>query len=114
MVDYHPLDDVFTALGDPTRRAILTRLRRSPATVGEVAQPFEVSLNAISKHVKVLERAGLVTRARVGREHHLSLNAAPLQRATRWLVDYEQFWEGSLDRMERLLQRRRSTSQGNA
>jgi DNA-binding transcriptional ArsR family regulator len=109
MVDYSPLDDVFTALGDPTRRAILTRLRRAPATVGEVAEPFDVSLNAISKHVKVLERAGLVTRERVGREHHLSLNAAPLQRATRWLIDYEQFWENSLDRMERMLQRRRTT-----
>ena len=97
------LDNVFAALGDPTRRAILARLRRAPATVGEVASPFPVSFNAISKHVKVLERAGLVTRARSGREHHLALNAAPLGRAERWLVDYRQFWETRLDRMEQLL-----------
>ncbi|MGQ0646553.1 MAG: ArsR/SmtB family transcription factor [Gemmatimonadaceae bacterium] len=103
-----PLDVVFTALGDPTRRAILGRLRKTPATVTEIAAPFAVSLNAISKHVKVLERAGLVTRRRVGRAHHLSLNAAPLGRAARWLTDYQAFWETSLDRMERLLSRKHS------
>ena len=110
MVEYQQqqLDAVFTALGDPTRRAILSRLRRSPATVGEVAAPFDVSLNAVSKHVKVLERAGLVRRERVGREHHLALNAAPFGRASKWLVDYQQFWEENLDRMERLLAQRRT------
>ena len=100
-----PLDAVFAALGDPTRRAILTRLRRTPATVTEIAAPFDVSLNAISKHLKVLERAGLLKRERLGREHRLSLVAAPLGKATRWLVDYEQFWESSLDRMEQLVRR---------
>ena len=71
----------------------------------EIAAPFDVSLNAISKHLKVLERAGLLKRERLGREHRLSLVAAPLAKATRWLVDYEQFWESSLDRMEQLVRR---------
>src|SRR4051812_44716290 len=104
MVEYaSALDTVFTALGDPTRRAIVARLRRGESTVTEVAEPFRMSLNAVSKHLKVLERAGLVKRRRVGREHHLSLDAAPLARANRWLIDYQQFWESRLDRMERLL-----------
>lgn len=101
-----PLDDVFSALGDPTRRAILARLRQAPATVTEVAEPFDVSLNAISKHVKVLERAGLVRRERVGREHHLSLDPAPLERASGWFIDYQHFWTSTLDRMEQLLRSR--------
>ena len=105
MVEYQTLDAVFTALGDPTRRAILQRLRKSPATVTEVAAPFDVSLNAVSKHVKVLERAGLVARRRDGREHYLSLKPAPLGKAARWLIDYQEFWETRLDRMEALLQR---------
>jgi len=105
MVEYQALDAVFTALGDPTRRAILQRLRKAPATVTEIAAPFDVSLNAVSKHVKVLERAGLVARRRDGREHHLSLNPAPLGKAARWLIDYQEFWETRLDRMDALLQR---------
>ena len=111
MVERSPLlDCVFAALGDPTRRAILARLRKAPATVTEVAQPFDVSLNAVSKHVKMLERARLVTRKRIGREHRLSLNATPLRGAARWLVDYQQFWEAGLDRMEQLLLQRRKRS----
>jgi DNA-binding transcriptional ArsR family regulator len=104
MVEYAAaLNDVFAALGDPTRRAILRRLRTAPATVTEVAAPFDVSLNAVSKHLKVLERAGLITRERAGREHRLSLDARPLADAARWLVDYQAFWEKRLDRLERLL-----------
>jgi len=104
MVEYSAaLDDVFTALGDPTRRAIVARLRRGDGTVTEVAAPFHMSLNAVSKHLKVLEHAGLVKRRRIGREHHLSLDPAPLARVNRWLVDYQDFWESSLDRMERML-----------
>jgi DNA-binding transcriptional ArsR family regulator len=99
---------VFYALGDPTRRAILSRLRKAPATVTEVAEPFDVSLNAVSKHLKVLERAGLIARRRVGREHHLSLNAAPLGRAARWLIDYQAFWESKLDRLDALLRTTKS------
>ena len=107
MVEY-PLDSVFTALGDPTRRAILTRLRKSSATVTEVAEPFDVSLNAISKHLKVLERAGLIARKRVGREHHLSLNAEPLSRATRWLIDYQDFWGSRIDKLDALLRTKKT------
>ena len=103
MVERSHLDAAFTALGDPTRRAILRRLRKEPATVGDIAAPFDVSLNAISKHLKVLERARLVTRKRVGREHVLSLNAAAMQAPARWLADYQQFWEKSLDRMADVL-----------
>jgi len=103
------LDSVFTALGDPTRRAILARLRRGDATVGDLAQPFAVSLNAVSKHLKVLERAGLVRRRRTGREHWLSLDAAPLTNAAKWIVDYQDFWNTKLDRMDALLRRRANT-----
>ena len=103
MVERQNLDATFTALGDPTRRAILRRLRREPATVSDIAAPFDVSLNAISKHLKVLERARLVTRKRIGREHVLSLNANAMQAPARWLADYRQFWEQSLDRMAELL-----------
>ena len=104
MVEYSAaLDDVFAALGDPTRRAIVARLRRGGGTVTEVAAPFHMSLNAVSKHLKVLEHAGLVKRRRIGREHHLSLDPAPLARVNRWLIDYQDFWESSLDRMERML-----------
>lgn len=97
------LDAAFTALGDPTRRAILRRLRQEPATVGDIAAPFDMSLNAISKHLKVLERANLVTRKRIGREHMLSLNAAAMHGPAKWLADYQQFWENRLDRMAELL-----------
>jgi DNA-binding transcriptional ArsR family regulator len=102
MVEYK-LNAAFSALGDPTRRAILRRLRRAPLTVTEIAAPFDVSLNAISKHVKVLERARLVSRKRVGREHVLTLNAPAMQAPARWLADYQQFWETSLDRMADVL-----------
>jgi DNA-binding transcriptional ArsR family regulator len=98
-----PLDAVFAALSDPTRRAILRRLRKATATVSEIAAPFDVSLNAISKHVMVLERAGLIRRERIGREHHLALRAVPLETASAWLVDYREFWDTRLDRMEQLL-----------
>lgn len=111
MVEYtQSLDGVFTALGDPTRRAILSRLRKGEATVTEVAAPFDMSLNAVSKHLKVLERAGLIRRTRVGREHRLALDAAPMDRAARWIIDYQEFWESKLDRMEALLRQRRKNS----
>jgi DNA-binding transcriptional ArsR family regulator len=108
MVEYVGLDSVFMALGDPTRRAILTRLKKAPATVTEVAQPFDMSLNAVSKHLKVLEGAGLIERKRVGREHHLSLNAEPLGRATRWLIDYQDFWEARIDKLDALLRAKKT------
>lgn len=91
------LDLAFGALSDPTRRAILQRLQRGPATVGEVAAPFDMSLNAVSKHVRVLEAAGLLRRDVHGRQHRLSLEARPLKRVARFVAGYAEFWEGRLD-----------------
>jgi len=97
------LDATFSALADPTRRAILGRLRSGPATVGEIAQPFTMSLNGVSKHLRVLERAGLVRREVQGREHRLHLRAEPLREAASWTTSYRAFWEGALDALERHL-----------
>lgn len=94
------LDSVLTAIADPTRRAILDRLARGPARVTDVAEPFAMSLNAVSKHIKVLEHAGLVRRMRAGREHTLELDAAPLRAVSRWVHRYEQYWSERLDRLE--------------
>ncbi len=102
------LDRVFRAVADPTRRAILERLRRKPATVTEIAKPFAVSLNAISKHLLVLERAGLIRREIAGREHHCHLQPEPLREAVNWLQRYQAFWEMRLDALERHIFRRRS------
>jgi len=97
------LGRVFGAVADPTRRAILAALEREPATVTEIARPFPVSLNAISKHILVLERAGLVKREVVGREHRCRLDPAPLRRASAWLEHYRKFWDLRLDALERHL-----------
>jgi DNA-binding transcriptional ArsR family regulator len=94
------LGQVLTAVADPTRRAIIARLARGPARVTDVAAPFPISLNAVSKHLKVLEGAGLVRRARQGREHMLELNAAPLREVSRWAHRYESFWNERLDRLQ--------------
>lgn len=94
------LDEVLVAIADPTRRAILERLTRGSARVTDVAEPFEISLAAVSKHVQMLERAGLVRRARRGREHTLTLNARPLRQVVRWTLRYERFWNDRLDRLE--------------
>ena len=95
------LDRVFAAIADPTRRAILAALAREPATITEIARPFPVSLNAISKHILVLERAGLVKREVVGREHRCRLDPAPLRKASAWLEHYRKFWDLRLDALER-------------
>jgi DNA-binding transcriptional ArsR family regulator len=103
MVEYirsTELDRVFSALGDPTRRAILRALSRHPATINEIARPFPVSLNAISKHVMVLERAGLLRRQVKGREHHCRINPRALRRADAWLEYYRHFWEQRMDALE--------------
>jgi DNA-binding transcriptional ArsR family regulator len=109
MVDYLEmrLSRTFTALADPTRRAILARLRRGPLRVTEIAAPFEMSLNAISKHLKLLERANLVRREVRGREHYCSLDAGPLGEATDWTASYREFWESRLDALVHLLAARR-------
>lgn len=91
------LDAVFAALGHPARRAIVTRLGRGDATVSELAEPFEMTLPGVSKHLVVLERAGIITRARVGRSRQCSLQAPVLESAEAWLTSRREFWSGSLD-----------------
>jgi DNA-binding transcriptional ArsR family regulator len=97
------LSTVFGALADPTRRAILTRLTRGDATVADLCAPFAVSQPAISRHLKVLEEAGLVTRTRRATARLSHLEAEPLREATSWLVSYRDFWEKSYDRLDRLV-----------
>lgn len=107
------LDRVFSALADPTRRALLARLTRGQAGVGELAEPFEMSFAAISKHVRVLESAGLVTRSKDAQYRPARLDAAPLRIAAAWIGGYEQFWSDSLDAMGAHLARiQSSTHQG--
>ena len=103
------LDRVFAAVADPTRRAILARLRKGPATIGDIARPFPVSLNAISKHVKVLEGAGLVRRRVVGRQHYCAVEPKALEDAAAWLAHHREFWTARLDALERHLLKRRRT-----
>lgn len=97
------LDDVFVALADETRRAILARLSSGEARVTEVAAPFEISLNSVSKHIRILERAGLVARRRAGRDHYLSLEPRPLAEASNWLLSRQQFWTDRVRRLQALL-----------
>jgi DNA-binding transcriptional ArsR family regulator len=94
------LDKTFSALSDPTRRAILARLRRGDATVNEIAEPFSISLPAVSKHLKVLEGAGLIQRGRTAQWRPCSLQPAPLGEVSEWLESYRVFWEGSFDRLD--------------
>jgi DNA-binding transcriptional ArsR family regulator len=98
------LSQTLTALADPTRRAILTRLRAGDATVNDLAKPFRMSLPAISKHLKVLERSGLITRSRDAQRRPCRLRAKPLQEVARWVEHYRAHWEGSLDRLDAYLQ----------
>ena len=93
------LDRVFGALADPTRRAILARLASGEATVNELVAPFELSQPTISKHLKVLEGAGLVSRGRAAQFRPVRLNAAPLAEVAQWIGDYQRFWEDSLDQL---------------
>ncbi len=101
------LGHVLAAVADPTRRAIVDRLARGPARVTDIAAPFAMSLNAVSKHVKVLESAGLVRRTRLGREHTLELNAGPLEEVSRWAHRYEPFWNQRLDRLDAFFSNRK-------
>jgi len=98
------LDNAFSALSDPTRRAIVDRLAGGPSRVTDLAKPFEMSLNAVSKHLKVLERAGMLKRLRKGREHLIELRAGPLREVARWTGRYERFWSDRLDRLEQFLE----------
>jgi DNA-binding transcriptional ArsR family regulator len=99
------LDQVYAAIADPTRRAILAMLANGEINVGKVVDHFSISFNGVSKHVKVLERAGLIERTVIGREHHLRLNPRPLRDAARWLDYYRSFWEMRLDALEAFLSR---------
>jgi DNA-binding transcriptional ArsR family regulator len=97
------LDETFSALADPTRRTILVALADGDRSVSELAAPFKISLPAISKHLTVLERAGLITREREGRVRRCSLEPEPLADAMEWIASYGRFWEESFDSLERLL-----------
>lgn len=105
MIEYQTrsLDQVFQALADPTRRAMLADLRHRERSVGELAAPYRISLAAASKHIKTLERAGLVKRTVRGRTHLCALDAAPLADADGWLREYAQFWNTRLDALDALL-----------
>jgi DNA-binding transcriptional ArsR family regulator len=94
------LDRTFAALADPTRRAILERLKEGEATVSDLAEPFPISVQAVSKHLRVLEHAGLITRGRTAQLRPSRLDGAPLKGAVDWLAQYRRFWESGFDRLE--------------
>ena len=110
MVDSY--DNTFAALAHPTRRDILGRLRRGESTVGELAQAYELSLNAVSKHLLVLEKASLIRRRIEWRVHYISLNPEPLQAAAQWLETYRVFWEQNLDQLEAFLLKKKGKPHG--
>ncbi len=106
MVKYRsdPLSEIFGALADPTRRAILARLALGETSVGELAEPFEMSLPAVSKHLGVLETAGLIQREKLGRVRRCQLDGRPLEAAATWIEPYRHFWEARLDSLARYLE----------
>src|ERR1700704_3286540 len=106
MVKYSStLDRTFAALADPTRRRILAHLARGDKRVTHLARPHAMSLPAVSKHLRVLERAGLLRRRRFGRVHEMQLEAKPLKEAAQWVEEFRKFWEGSLDRLAEYLEK---------
>src|SRR5207249_10407859 len=107
MVNYSPkmLNRTFAALADPTRRRILAHLARGDRCVTDLARPHAMSLPAVSKHLRVLEKAGLLRRRRYGRVHEMHLDAKPLKKAAQWVEEYRKFWEGSLDRLAAYLEK---------
>ena len=105
MVNYSlQLDTTFSALSDPTRRAIVSKLTEGEMPIMELAAPFEMSLPAVSKHIRVLEKAGLLVRRKQGRVHYCRLNARPLREAAKWLAFYQQFWDAKLDALADFLE----------
>jgi DNA-binding transcriptional ArsR family regulator len=108
--DTDRLSSTFAALADPTRRAILERLIQGEATLNELAEPFPMSLQAVSQHLKVLEQAGLVTRGRVAQQRPARLDGGSLGEAARWLERYRQFWEESYDRLDEHLRQVQATN----
>lgn len=115
MVKYSPqlLDRTFSALADPTRRSILEHLALGDCCVTDLAKPHRMSLPAVSKHLKVLEGAGLVSRQKEGRVHSLKLEAAPMKQAQEWIGEYRRFWEAGFDRLEDYLKQLQSTENQN-
>ena len=107
MVKYssRTLDRTFAALADPTRRRILAHLTHGDRRVTDLARPHDMSLPAVSKHLRVLEKAGLLRRRRHGRVHEMQLDAKPLKKAAQWVDEYRRFWEGSLDRLAAYLEK---------
>jgi DNA-binding transcriptional ArsR family regulator len=99
------LDRTFAALADPTRRRILAHLARGDQCVTNLARPYAMSLPAVSKHLRVLEKAGLLRRQRYGRVHEMQLEARPLKQAAQWVEEYRRFWEGSLERLADFLKK---------
>ncbi len=110
----HNLDAVFAALADPTRRAILTRLANGTATVNELAEPFAISQPAVSKHLRVLENAGLIERTIEKQRRPAKLCAKPMAEAVSWLEEFKQFWAGSFDQLDNLLNDLKSSSEGTS
>jgi DNA-binding transcriptional ArsR family regulator len=107
------MDDLSTVLGaisHPSRRAILNRLAEGPARVTDIAAPFDLSLNAVSKHLKVLEEAGLIAREKVGRDHIIRFRGAPLRQVSVWMHEYERFWNERLDKFEGFFKEKRRRS----
>ena len=102
---HDPLSSTFAALADPTRRAILARLALGETSVTDLARPFEMSMPAVSKHLKVLERAGLIARGREAQSRPCRLEPGPLKEAATWIEEYRKFWEASLDRLEEYLRK---------
>jgi DNA-binding transcriptional ArsR family regulator len=113
MVKYSPttLNRTFAALADPTRRRILAHLTRGDLRVTDLARPHAMSLPAVSKHLRVLEKAGLLRRRRYGRVHEMQLDAKPLKKAAQWVQEYRKFWEGSLDRLAEYLEKENRPSE---
>ena len=108
-----PLSNTFAALADPTRRAILARLATGEATVNQLAEPFEMTLQAVSKHLKVLERAGLISRGRDAQYRPCRLESAPLDSAIDWVEEHRQVWQQRLDRLETHLRNIQQTQKEN-
>jgi DNA-binding transcriptional ArsR family regulator len=104
------LDTILGAVADSTRRAIIARLAASDARVTEIAAGFPISLNSVSKHIRMLERAGLVEREVIGRDHYLSLNAKPLAAAADWIDEYRRFWTGKLAALEEFISQKHQTT----
>jgi DNA-binding transcriptional ArsR family regulator len=110
---HDPLSLIFAALADPTRRAILTRLRDGPATVTELGAPFDMTGPAISKHLRVLERGGLVRRGRVAQSRPAALDAQPIKQVAAWTEEFREFWDQRFDRLDNYLATMHRTSQGD-